>query len=77
MTRWNPCDALLVTAFLYPETVLRSKFSNVEIELDHGSPNRRGLMIEAHSPESGSRHHILELVDEESFKNLIVQSVSN
>lgn len=76
LTRWNPCDALLVQAFLYPETVDEAEEQYVDMELLRDSSNPKGLLIEAATPESGSLHRILKIVNEDFFKNLILNSVS-
>lgn len=74
---WAPCDSLLIASFLYPDIIVKSKRSSVKIDLNYNSTNPRGLLIEAQPESSGAEHIIIEKIDNEKFKELIVRSISN
>lgn len=74
---WAPCDSLLVASFLYPDIIVKSKRSSVKINLSYNNTIPRGLLIEALPASSGAEHIIIEEIDNEKLKELILQSISN
>jgi inosine-uridine nucleoside N-ribohydrolase len=67
-----PCDAFLVAAFLYPDTMITKKSThNATVEL-HGSQTRGQIVLD-HLKTKRDNVTIIEEVDPELFKQLLMQ----
>jgi inosine-uridine nucleoside N-ribohydrolase len=69
---WVPCDAFLVAAFLYPDTMITKKSThNATVEL-HGSQTRGQIVLD-HLKTKRDNVTIIEEVDPELFKQLLMK----
>lgn len=74
---WNPCDALLAAAFLYPDVIERENFFNIRLELF--DKEKRGQIIEVSNIQESesTKVKIIEKLNVDKFKIIIVENLNN
>lgn len=73
---FNPCDAFLTAVFLFPEKCVRAKQQyHATIEL-HGHYTR-GQMVLDHIRKNDHNVTIVEALDEEEFKNILLWTATS
>ncbi|RZC38428.1 uridine nucleosidase 1 [Asbolus verrucosus] len=69
---WLPCDAFLAAAFLYPDSIItRKSCHNATVEL-YGSQTRGQIVLD-HLKTKKENVTIIEEIDTESFKKLLMK----
>lgn len=67
-------DLLLVACWLFPDVIRRQAFRNCDVEL-HGGQTRGMVVINRRSA-TGSNVNVIELVNQERAKEIVLWAVS-
>lgn len=72
---WYPCDSLIVIAMLYPqEAIVTESRHNATVEL-HGGKTRGQIVLD-HLKEKEPNLHVIETVNEEFVKAILLEAAS-
>lgn len=68
---WNPCDCLLVAAFLNPSKIIK-KISRCHATIELAGFHTRGQVVIDHLGNEEENIHFIEIIDSEEFKKMIL-----
>lgn len=72
---WQPCDMLLIMAFLYPrEIITRAKYFSTTVELR--GQNTRGQVVINYNSTTNFNTQFIELVNGENIKRILLLATS-
>ena len=67
---WTPCDAFSVACFMLPQLI--TKMSNCHVTVELTGAHTRGQMIIDHTRKEKPNAHVIETIDVELFKKLML-----